>query len=123
MDHSRDKGRYAFPPHTLRHPTGLTSQPSRNGNAVNTKHSQVDLFNVPSSQSSSVGGLDRTEIFMAKALEIIRTNEGTYISGKYENAKSQLVVHCKNEHVLRTNYDRLNQGKWCRKCPRPNRVK
>lgn len=57
-----------------------------------------------------------TNPYAVRVREIIASHGGRWISGRYENAKSPLAVECEGGHPFRTNYDRLQQGKWCRIC-------
>lgn len=48
--------------------------------------------------------------------KIIKDRGGRLVSGKLTSAKSDFRVICSEGHTFETNYDRLSQGKWCRKC-------
>lgn len=63
----------------------------------------------------------RSELFLGKARIAVAKRGGTLLSADYLNAKSVMTVRCVNGHAFETTYDRLQQGKWCRRCPRPQR--
>ncbi len=59
---------------------------------------------------------------MSKKLTIEHCNKlvskfgGTCLSDTYTNAHIKMTWKCKNNHMWRTTYNKVQQGKWCRKC-------
>lgn len=53
---------------------------------------------------------------LEKAQKMAKKHGGCCLSKQYIKAQKKLTWQCKNGHIWKATYNKVQQGKWCRKC-------